>query len=204
MKLDDYYFQDKDKIPSLDIENLKGKNAVGVTNGIRKCTPAIVEYDKATNTIKTEYGFEYELGKMNPDYKEMLEAKTDEVPIVVKWSVCEEYIFDGEGDLNMPEDQYLKMLASSEIKPYKAKLLSGICIDGLPVAGEVVKQDGNFVTINWHKNRSERESERVFVCWISMRDETRLIINRLGRVAGIQRDNFAESFGEKCRPILVS
>lgn len=146
---------------------------------------------------RTGSGTVYELGQINADYEEMLKAIDEGVSVIVKWELDLK-----ENILNQipPDDCYdpeevAKYLSSANM--HAGYMLSGQTLEDDMAHGEIVGQDGNYVTLRVGEG-FQLKNKRYFVCWNDPHFTMKISLF-CGRVCGISV--LEESFMVKgCRP----
>ena len=153
-------------------------------------------------SVTTFSGSVYELGEMNPDYSEMLAVKATGMPVIKDWDLEQRTLLD-----KIPEktpksiEEFTEGLKGA--KTYVGLVLSGIDDNGKHICGEVIDQEGNFVTLllSDPEDIFKLIETKCFVCWREFSKKARRDIEWTGEIAGLDYDNtFDYSFLMKCRP----
>ncbi len=198
MKMENYFFADSDQHPVLDISGkirLVGKayGREGFKDGTVVATSSIKALTETT--AETASGSVYELGNMSADYVEMMEADEAGMPIIFGWNLKYEDLMD---EIPNPD---IKLEDVPQFNTHKGYVLYGTDQHGNSIVGEVINQNGNFVTLICSDLKSLTEKEvRCFVVWPSISARALLNVKIFDEVAGLPYDMFETAFFLKCRP----
>lgn len=213
MKLENYFFATADgTIPTLNpnfedgnicvIGEVYGKK--GVKNGSLLRTSPII--NKESDKIITCPDSCYELGSMNEDYLEMLKAAEIGKNILFKWRLNKEFCLTGDSsDFENREATIADppFILGKQIR----YILGGTNQFGEKVLGEVIGQNGNYVTLNCRQPVDADNEEyqiECFVVWLDLPEETAIQMLLFDTVAGIHYKTFEEAFLTKCRPKIIT
>ena len=211
MRMEDYFFAyGNGKIviatePDISSENISlcgrvfGREGFDDDKAVMTSTISKIENGK----VYTASGSIYELGEMNADYAEMLSALSHKVPVLGEWHLeWKDNILDKIPDFSTSPDKW-------GTASHAGYLFSGKDQEGIMFHGEVLGQNGNYLTIRLcERDRSSSELKfnesdiDVFVCWRNFKFNTEFDLSLFGESAGIYYDDFETAFMFRCRPVL--
>ncbi len=197
MVIDNYFLCGVGDTPTIDLAKdfrIAGEiyGSPEFPNGSTIVTNFIEEMDE--KTAVTHSGHKYELREKNRDYSEMLKAYHEGVPILENWSIKSQKLTISGPD-NSTETYIGCILIANDAET------------GKRVRGEVIGQEGNFVTIiiSDEENHAELAKKEVFVIWSKWAPETKARVSFTGYYD--EEKNFPveevdEAFLVECRPVF--
>ena len=204
MKIYNYFFSDIKQNPVLVNSQKDGLCLCGETYGrpgIKDGQTVRTSYLKSWNEhqVETYSGSVYELGTMNSDYVEMLEAIKLGTPVIIDWDLRKDVLMDTVPTLDTPIEEALR------VKQHEGFVLSGKDLNGNSICGEVIQQSQNYVTLllyEYDEPGFRAKEVKCFVCWKRFSWEAEAKIQISGGIAGMRYTSFEEAFFMKCRPVI--
>ena len=211
MRMKDYFFaRENGKIviaaePDISSEAIrlcgKAYGRDGFEDGQAVTTSPIAKIENGR--VYTASGSVYELGEKNADYAEMISALNRGTPVLGEWRLeWKDYILDAIPDFSTSPDKW-------KTTSHEGYLFSGKDQEGKLFYGEVIGQNGNYLTIRQcEKDRSSsvlkfHENDiDIFVCWRNFQFNTEFEFTFFGKSGGILYEDLETAFMFQCRPKL--
>ncbi len=197
MVIDNFFLCGVDDTPTIDLASdfrIAGEiyGSPEFPNGSTIVTNFIEEMDD--KIAVTHSGHKYGLGTKNRDYSEMLEAYHEGVPILENWSIESQKLTISGPDFST--ETYIGcILTTNDVET------------GKRVRGEVIGQEGNFVTIiiSDEENPTELTEKEVFVIWSKWAPVTKARVSFTGYYdegKNFPVEEVDEAFLVECRPVF--
>lgn len=148
---------------------------------------------------------DYELESPNADYVDMLRAIANGCPVLCEWNLEQCKLLDEVPDFKVSLEEFADQMKN--IGKHDGYSFTGTVLNDpgeTVIGGEVVSQDGNYVTLQVADTDGTTVSEqKYFVYWIWMGPIVKYAMQFELPIAGIETRDLETAFSFECRPNLA-